>query len=464
MFIGVYLRISIVWPALFTAMGRLTSCFFVVKYYENEMMNPTALKQSLLSFITSFGQEHLLAHWDALTGLQQQQLASQIDSIDFGLLVMLYANRDDLIDVTALVDRAKEPTAFQLSCDANAISRSDAVQAGRDTLAAGKVAALVVAGGQGTRLGFNHPKGMYPIGPVGDTTLFQIHVEKVIARSRQYGRPIPFCIMTSPATHDETVEFFAKHERFGLAESELLIFCQGTMPAVSLADGKVLLAAPDQIAMSPDGHGGMLAAFSKSGCLNRLRERGIEMLFFFQVDNPLVDIANEEFLGYHILSRSELTSQVVRKQSPQERVGNIVSIDGRLHVIEYSDLSDTHAERRKPDGTLEIWAGSIAVHIMRLDFLKRQTESETSLPFHIAKKKVPYLDANGRLIQPAEPNAIKFERFIFDLLPAAKNAVVVEVDPRYHFAPLKNASGSQTDSPESVRKQLLEIFAVPERH
>ena len=420
-------------------------------------MNPTPLKQSLISYLTSFGQQHLLAHWDALTHSQRQQLTSQIDGIDFVQLATLYDNRDDLIDVATLVDRAKEPPAFQLGSDANAISRSDAEQAGRDVLAAGKVAALVVAGGQGTRLGFNHPKGMFPIGPIGDTTLFQIHVEKILTRSRQYGRPIPFCIMTSPATHDETVEYFAKHERFGLAESDLLIFCQGTMPVVSLADGKVLLAAPHQIAMSPDGHGGMLAAFDKSGCLDRLRERGVEMLFFFQVDNPLVDIANEEFLGYHVLSRSELTSQVVRKQSPQERVGNIVGIDGRLHVIEYSDLPEANAERRKPNGSLEIWAGSIAVHVMGLDFLKRQAENETSLPFHIAKKTVPYIDADGRPVQPTEPNAIKFERFIFDLLPAAENAIVVEVDPRYHFAPLKNASGSPTDSPESVRKQLLDV-------
>ena len=405
-------------------------------------------------------------HWDALTDLQRQNLAEQIDGIDFVQLATLYKNRDHLVDVAAMAAHAKEPPAYLLGGDANTIPRNDAVQAGRDALAAGKVAALVVAGGQGTRLGFDHPKGMYPIGPVGDTTLFQIFVEKILARSGQYDKPIPLCIMTSPATHDETVAFFAQHDRFGLAESELHIFCQGTMPAVSIADGKVLLAAPDQIAMSPDGHGGMLAAFHSSGGLDWLRSRGIEMLFYFQVDNPLVDIANEEFLGYHILSRSELTSQVVRKQMPHEKVGNIVSIDGRLHVIEYSDLPDEFANRRKSDGTLEIWAGSIAVHVMGLDFLRLQEsevrspkfEAVSSLPFHVANKKVPYIDANGSLIQPQQPNAIKFERFIFDLLPAADNAIVVEVDPRYHFAPLKNASGSSTDSPESVREQLSAIY------
>ncbi len=420
-------------------------------------------KTTLLTRLAPFHQEHLLACWDALTDSQREKLAAQIDGIDFTRLATLYENRDHLVDVAALVDRAKEPPAYKLESDDNSIKRSDAMQAGRDALAAGKVAVLVVAGGQGTRLGFDHPKGMFPIGPVGETTLFQIHVEKIIARGRQYGRSIPFCVMTSPATHDETVEFFARHERFGLPESDLLVFCQGTMPAVSLGDGrmeggKVLLAGPDQIALTPDGHGGMLAAFQKSGCLDRLRERGIEILFYFQVDNPLVDIANEEFLGYHILSRSELTSQVVRKQAPQDRVGNIVSIDGRLHVIEYSDLPDVYAERRKPDGTLAIWAGSIATHVMGLDFLKRRAASDASLPFHVAKKKVPCLDAAGNSVRPEKPNAIKFERFIFDLLPAADNAIVVEVDLSHHFAPLKNASGSPTDSPECVRKQLSDYF------
>jgi UDP-glucose pyrophosphorylase len=416
-------------------------------------------KEQLLTQLAPFGQEHLLAHWDKLSESQRENLAAQIGNIDFAQLAELYKNRDHLIDVASMVRQAQEPPSYKLESDGNVISRSDAIQAGRDALAAGKVAVLVVAGGQGTRLGFDHPKGMYPIGPVGDTTLFQIHVEKIIARGKQYGKPIPFCVMTSPATHDETVEYFAKNNRFGLAESQLLIFCQGTMPAVSLDNGRVLLAASDQIAMSPDGHGGMLAAFEKSGCLGDLLGRGVEMLFYFQVDNPLVDIANEEFLGYHILSRSELTSQVVRKQAPEDRVGNIVSIGDRLHVIEYSDLPCEFAERRNPDGSLEIWAGSIAVHIMGLDFLKQQAGNQASLPFHIAKKSVPYVDTNGNTVKPSEPNAIKFERFIFDLLPAAQNAAVVEVDLWYHFAPLKNASGAATDSPETVREQLSSVFA-----
>ncbi|MDR1491184.1 MAG: UDPGP type 1 family protein [Planctomycetaceae bacterium] len=416
------------------------------------------LYQSLLEKLTAFHQEQILIHWNSLDEPQRMQLAEQINAIDFPQLTRLYQNRDRLFDAAALAERAKEPPAFRLECDGNAISRQDAIQAGKDALASGQVAVLVVAGGQGTRLGFEHPKGMFPIAPVSGATLFQIHFEKVLARNRQYGKPIPLCVMTSPATHEETVKYFAENQRFGLAESDVIVFCQGTIPTVSLDDGKILLAAPDKIALSPDGHGGAITALKKNGVLEKLSACGVRRLFYFQVDNPLVDIANEEFLGYHILAESELTSQAIRKQNPQDRVGNIVSVDGRLHVIEYSDLPDEVAERRKPDGSLEIWAGSIAVHVINLDFLQRQAENAAATPFHVAKKKVSYVDARGNLVKPSEPNAIKFERFIFDLLPLAQNAAVVEVDSSRHFAPLKNASGSPTDSPETVRKQISDYF------
>lgn len=412
------------------------------------------MQPSLLKKLEKSNQQQLLTFWDSLSLPQRESLTRQIDSIDLELIQMLYENRDKTIDMANRISQAKEPPFYTLGSDVNAIKKTDAIQSGKAELAAGKVAALVVAGGQGTRLGFEHPKGMYPIGPVNRTTLFQIHIEKALAKARQFGKPFPFCVMTSPVTHKETVEFLEKNNRFGLPKEDLYIFSQGTMPAVSLEDGKILLAAPDEIAFSPDGHGGMLKAIDQSGTLRELADRGIEQLFYFQVDNPLVDIGNEEFLGYHTLTGSELSSQVVRKTDPGERVGNIISIDDRLHVIEYSDLPDEIANRRKSDGSLEVWAGSIAVHIMNIAFLQKQALATDSLPFHIAKKKVSYVDESGNLQKPSSPNAIKFERFIFDLLPGAENAIVVEVDARDHFAPLKNASGASTDSPEWVRDQM----------
>lgn len=417
------------------------------------------VKEKLSSILASHGQEHLLAFWDQLNDNEQQALAAQIGRIDFALLDRLYSRRNDQGDIRELANRAAPPPAIRLDSSQNRYSAEQARQRGREALSSGQVGTILVAGGQGTRLGFDHPKGMYAIGPVSGRTLFQIHVEKIIAASRRYGVKIPLYLMTSPKTHEETLEFFEQNNRFGLPEDDLIIFCQGTMPAVYAATGKVLLESPHQIAVSPDGHGGMLAALGASGGLDDAERRGIHHLFYFQVDNPLVDICGPEFIGYHILAKSELTTQVIAKRDPLDRVGNVVDVDGRLHVIEYSDLPEDVARRRNADGSLEVWAGSIAVHIMDTSMLKRLAESAEGLPFHYASKKVSYIDAAGRVVEPKTPNAIKFERFIFDLMPFSSNAIVVEIDPQEGFGPLKNASGATFDTPEMVRNMMIAQYA-----
>jgi UDP-N-acetylglucosamine/UDP-N-acetylgalactosamine diphosphorylase len=341
-----------------------------------------------------------------------------------------------------------------LDASQNRFTPDEARQRGRQALDAGQLGVILVAGGQGTRLGFDHPKGMFPIGPVSQRTLFQIHVEKIIAMARRHGVRIPLYLMTSPATHDETVDFFAEHSRFGLPEDDLKIFCQGTMPAVDADTGRLLLETPGRLATSPDGHGGMLAAFAASGAMADAQRRRIRQLFYFQVDNPLVDICGAEYVGYHLLCQAEMTSQVIAKRDPLEKVGNVVDVDGRLMVIEYSDLPQDIAGRRNADGSLAIWAGSIAVHVFDLAFLERMVASADGLPFHLAHKKVAHLDAAGRRVEPQTPNATKFERFIFDLMPSAANAIVVEVDPATAFGPLKNASGAKEDTAETVKAQI----------
>jgi UDP-N-acetylglucosamine/UDP-N-acetylgalactosamine diphosphorylase len=412
------------------------------------------MKEQLLAALTPYDQQHLLAFWDALDDSQRQTLAAQIREIDFESVARLYERKDNQSDFRALAERAEPPPAFRLDAAGNRFKPRQAQERGRHALAAGEVGAILVAGGQGTRLGFPHPKGMYPIGPVSGKSLFQIHVEKILAAARRYGARIPLYMMTSPATHDETVEYFARHGRFGLPEEDLVIFCQGTMPAVDLSGGKILLERPGRIAVSPDGHGGMLAAIARGGTLRAMRRRGIRHLFYFQVDNPLADICSSEFLGYHLLDGSEMTTQVIAKQDPFERVGNVVRADGRLMVIEYSDLPDVVAQRRNPDGSLAIWAGSIAVHAIDAAFLERTSAMADALPFHIARKKVACVDAAGRTVEPKEPNAIKFERFIFDLIPLASHATVVEIDPAEGFAPLKNGPGAPRDTAEWVQAQM----------
>jgi len=427
------------------------------------------MKHDLFNHLKTFGQEHLLTFWDALNDSERKTLAAQINSLDFAQIAELYERRNEPVESLTLADRASDPPAYQFStltdptpCKSpKPITADEAVEAGAEALRNGKVACALVAGGQGTRLGFPHPKGMYPIGPVSGATLFQFHFEKVLAMSRRYGHRMPYCIMTSPATHAETIDFLKAQNYFGLSANDVFIFCQGTMPAVSMPTstegGKVLLDTKSSIALSPDGHGGMLAAITKGSpsVLSQLRERGIDYLFYNQVDNPLVRIGSPEFLGYHILSGSELTSQVVRKRSPSDKVGNIVEVDGRLYVIEYSDLPESIGTQTNPDGSLKIWAGSIAVHLFNTELLHRASQSAASLPFHYARKKVPFIDIqSGERIKPDKENAIKFERFIFDLLPSANNAVVVEIDAPNHYAPLKNAPGSPSDSPETVKRDI----------
>jgi UDP-N-acetylglucosamine/UDP-N-acetylgalactosamine diphosphorylase len=244
-----------------------------------------------------------------------------------------------------------------------------------------------------------------------------------------------------------------------LPEDDVFLFCQGEMPAVDAATGKLLLSERGRVFLSPDGHGGTISALAKSGALDDIRRRGIEHLFYLQVDNPLAPICDAELIGHHLLSESELTSIAVAKQTPQDRVGNFATIDGRVQVIEYSDLPDDVAERRDANGRLLLWAGSIAIHVFRVSLLKRALESAGGLPFHLAKKKVPTIDEAGQRVEPSEPNALKFERFIFDLLPMAENALVVEYAERDVFAPLKNAAGAERDTAEYVRRMMVEQHA-----
>lgn len=411
----------------------------------------------LRKLVAPYGQEHLLAGWESLSAEMRRGLAQQIRGIDFARTERLLREQTARHDWAALARRASPPPAVRLDGRGSSFSRDDARRRGEELLRTGRVGVVLVAGGQGTRLGFDHPKGCYPIGPVSQATLFQILLEKVLAVSRRYGVSVPLYLMTSPATHEETIAFLETHEHFGLPAADVTVFCQGTMPAVDATTGKVLLSGLGRISLSPDGHGGMPAALRASGALADIRRRGIELLFYMQVDNPLVGVCDPEFIGYHLLADSELSTQVVAKHNPLDRVGNVVSIDGQVRIIEYSDLPDDVAHQRLADGSLKLWAGNIAVHVFDVELLDRASSSDGNLPFHLARKKVPYLDELGRLIEPTELNAIKFEQFIFDLLPAARQPLVVEVDEAACFAPVKNAPGAERDSPEKVQAQMIAL-------
>jgi UDP-N-acetylglucosamine/UDP-N-acetylgalactosamine diphosphorylase len=420
-----------------------------------------APEPSLAKGLARHGQEHLLRWWPELTISDRNRLSAQIKSIDLGEIERL---NQELVfqepSAAPAIERVHPVEVLRLpATDAERSSRRRAAEIGARMIAAGEVGVVLVAGGQGTRLGFDGPKGTYPIGPVSASTLFQIHAEKIVALGRRHGRAIPLYIMTSPDNHEATTRFFEENDCFGL--DHVRLFVQGQMPAVGRATGKILLADRGQLALSPDGHGGTLRALAAPGpdgspsCLDDLRERGITTLFYFQVDNPLVKIAEPAFLGLHRGASAEVSFKVVEKVMPEEKVGVVVEVDGRPCVIEYSDLLPELAERRTPDGRLELWAGSIAIHIFERSFIERIAAS--GLPFHRAIKQVPFVGDDGHIVEPREPNAVKFETFIFDALPMAERYAVVETDRPTEFEPLKNATGA--DSPATVRQRMSDMFA-----
>jgi UDP-N-acetylglucosamine/UDP-N-acetylgalactosamine diphosphorylase len=401
--------------------------------------------------LREYGQEHVLAWWDRVAGTDRQGLLEQLRGLDLELLRRLYAQREQGFALPAAERIQPVPVAMLDPRDREKRGQGEAA------LRRGEVAALVVAGGQGSRLGFDHPKGMFPIGPVTKKSLFQIHAEKVLALSRRYGKAVPFLVMTSDATHAETEAFFRAHDNFGLQAEEVTFFQQGTMPALDLATGKLLLEAPGRLFASPNGHGGTLTALADSGLLRRLRERGIRQVFYFQVDNPLVKVADPLFLGHHLQNRAEVSSKIIPKDSPEDKLGNLVLIDGRCSMIEYSDLPRDLARQTDERGRLRISAGSPAIHLFAVDFLERMTANQEAMPFHLARKKVAHLNEQGQFVEPQRENALKFEKFIFDVLPQADRWTVVETSRREEFEPLKNATGP--DSPESVKRALGRLAA-----
>ncbi len=398
-------------------------------------------------------QEHLLFGWDTLSPQQRQELVAQLQAVDFAQLEGLFQRKD------ASAELADRSTIAPIPIEsAEQISRST-IQWGEEALCAGQVAALVVAGGQGTRLGSTQPKGMYPITPVRQRSLFEWHAEKVLAIGRRYGRPLPFLVMTSPATHRETINYFEEKRYFDLGRDNVYFFQQGTMPAMDLRTGQLLLEQPGRLCLSPNGHGGTLLALAQSGLLEQLRQQGIRQIFYFQVDNPLVKIADPAFLGRHLEVRAEVSSKVIEKREPNEKMGVFALTRGRCSIIEYSDLPSDLAEQRDPNGKLTYCAGNPAIHIFEIAFLCRITQGKCQLPYHLARKKMPYLDTSGsgQLQTPTTENALKFEMFIFDALPLADRWLCLETPREQEFAPLKNASGA--DSPATVRQALSELAA-----
>jgi len=417
---------------------------------------------TLLDLLEHYGEEHLLAHWEQLSEGERSRLETQLRAIDWREIAAckkLVAARQEKRSVTKHqnFENASTPSCHKIGSLGTA--SSEALSRGRECLRTAQVGAILMAGGQGTRLGFNGPKGTFPIGTISKSTLFDVLLGHLHAIKKRFGSRIPLAIMTSTATDTATRAFLREANFCGLDADQIFFFCQGNLPAVDAETGRLFLDACDHVAVAPDGHGGMLQALIESGGLDWFRQQDCRTLVSFQVDNPLAKPLAPEFLGYHLLSESPLSTQVIPKLDPEERVGVVAESDGITRIIEYSDLPQNIATERLSDGRLRFFAGSIAIHAFETDFLESIASSQTRLPLHIAHKKVSFLNENGLLIQPLAPNAFKFERFIFDIMPLADGVTVVEVDPAEGFAPLKNPSGAAKDSPETVQ-QALNAYAI----
>jgi UDP-N-acetylglucosamine/UDP-N-acetylgalactosamine diphosphorylase len=398
-------------------------------------------------------QDHIIRFWDSLNEQQRGNLLAQIDMIDFDLLSRLAKQALEENQAVSL-EKMEPPEVIDLK--KRQYQDKEARITGAEAISQGKMAAFLVAGGQGTRLGFNAPKGMYPVTPVKKKSLFQLHAEKILASGNQHNVTIPWYIMTSLTNIDQTTNYFAENDYFGLAKEDIFVFVQDMIPAID-REGKLILDRPDHIFMNPNGHGGSIQALWKSGALVDMKNRGIDYVFYFQVDNVLTRICDPVYLGYHIQAGSEMSCKVVHKKYPEEKIGILGRFGNEMHMVEYSDLSKEDMYAKMKDESLKYWAGNIATHIFDRQFLERENEGGFKLPFHIAEKNIPYLDQNGDLIKPDDKNGIKFETFVFDALVDAKQTVCVEVERESEFSPLKNQDGE--NSPQTVRLALISNYA-----
>jgi UDP-N-acetylglucosamine/UDP-N-acetylgalactosamine diphosphorylase len=409
--------------------------------------------ESLRARLAESGQEHVLRHVDRLSPGGLDAFLLQLEALDLPRLQRL--TRQVLAPAAERpAVRLQPPELIEWGqTEAHAGRDRRAREVGESLLAKGRVAAFMVAGGQGSRLGYDGPKGRFPVGPLTGRSLFAYHAQRVLATTRRYGSPALFYVMTSEATHESTVAAFEEAGWFGLPPSDVRFLQQGMLPAVDRS-GRLLLASHGSLFLSPDGHGGSLTALRRSGALDEMADRGIREIFYFQVDNPLARVLDPVFIGHHAQARAQMSTKVVAKTDPAEKVGILARADGRVTVIEYSDLAPELARERDEQGRLRYRAGNIAIHMLSVDFVRQVTSEGLELPVHRADKVVPFVDERGELVRPSEPNAIKMEAFVFDALPLAERSVTQEVLREDEFAPVKNAEGA--DSPATARAALAD--------
>ncbi|XP_055602639.1 UDP-N-acetylhexosamine pyrophosphorylase-like protein 1 [Uranotaenia lowii] len=423
--------------------------------------------EALKDALQKHGQEQLLLYWDELNEEQQRLLTEDIEELNLAE-VNEFFNRatSSLEEESEKLDDKMTPVPEDKFLS---ISRSDKgrikeyYEEGLRQVATGTVGVLLMAGGQGTRLGFAHPKGMFNVGLPSNKSLFRIQGERILKLQRlakdltgKDGR-ITWYIMTSEATMEPTKIYFKQNDYFGLKESDVLMFEQGSLPCFDF-EGKILLDEKHRVAKAPDGNGGLYRALRDRGILDDMEQRGVLYLHAHSVDNILIKVADPVFIGYCVAQKADCAAKVVEKSHPNEAVGVVCQVDGKYQVVEYSEITQKTAELTKSDGRLVFNAGNICNHLFTSAFLRKIGNTfEKDLKLHVAKKKIPFIDSTGARVTPTSPNGIKIEKFVFDVFQFAEHFVTVEVPREEEFSALKNADSAGKDCASTARADIFRL-------
>ncbi len=397
------------------------------------------------NLLKKYGQEHVLRFYDELDENGQRSLLKQVEEIDFEMLGAIGAKQQGKGKISPLgaveIDEINE-------------RKEEFVEEGLKAIREGKVGAILLAGGMGTRLGFDQPKGTFDIGKTRHLYIFECLINNLLEVCDMAGCFVPLYIMTSEKNHEATYEFFEEHNYFGYPAEDVHFFMQDMAPAVDY-NGKLLLEEKGRLATSPNGNGGWFSSLHKSGLLDDIHARGVEWLNIFAVDNVLQKIADPAFIGATLLSGKESGSKVVRKVAPEERVGVMCQEDGKPSIVEYYEMTEEMVTQRDEQGELLYRFGVILNYLFRVDLLEEIMLNRMNV--HVVEKKIPYIDEKGNFVKPEKPNGYKFETLILDMIHMLDSNLVYEVVREKEFAPIKNLHG--TDSVDSAR-ELLEANGV----
>lgn len=401
--------------------------------------------------LKKFNQEHLLNGYEKLDDKKKQELLNQILNIDFELIKSLYNNTKkeaqeniDVIEPMEYLDKNKLYDDYK-----------HYENIGKHAIEEKKLAAVTMAGGQGTRLGHNGPKGTYDIGLDSHKSLFELLSDGLKEAGKKYGVTIPWFIMTSRENNEETVKFFEKNKFFGYQKDKnIFFFIQGELPMVD-TEGKILIGEDGLIKQAADGHGGIYESLVKSGMTEKMRQLGIEWVFIGGVDNCLVKMVDPVLMGIAIDKGVTVACKSIVKANPHEKVGVFCKRNGKPSVIEYSEITDEMAEATDENGELLYGESHILCNLFSIDAVERM--GSTPLPYHSAFKKAKYIDKDGNLVVPDSPNAYKFEAFLFDAFGEVDDMAILRVKREEEFAPVKNADDAGVDCPSTARK-LYEDF------